>query len=206
MRTTPLLAIVLIVSLAAVSLAHTASSGPEDPGAVDRWLVLEAGLDGDVRSKIVPAQPHHGGGGHDPLNAHADGWFHCSIQVAPLDDGCFSGGNHGWYAPGDSIVHRLFVPVCPGGGCFVGTLTTHISSSSSHWTFSCDIIWISVIGGILNAPGTPEVEQAYDWTCQTQGTGDPTGDTFRHHCETQAHPDNGQLAGFWDCGMRYDKW
>lgn len=213
MRTAPLLATLLAVALAGVGLSAPLSTGIDvqtaatDVPQIQGWLVLEQAGDGPVEAHVLPATPHHGGSGGSVVDAYASGYWHCGIQVAPLDDECTSGPWDGSYDGGTNIHHRLFVPICPGG-CFLGTLTSILGSNGETRTFSCDIVWASVASNVAwgvdpgHQDGGPIQGPGYQWTCSASG-GIQEAEPFQHVCSADPHPSNGQLAGFWDCGVIY---
>ncbi len=211
MRTAPLLAIILAVALAGVGLAAPLSTGTgiqtpaTDGPQIDGWLVLEKAAGEPVEANVVPATPHHGGGG-SVVDAYANGYAHCGIQVAPLDVECKSGSNDGHYGGGTDIRHQLFVPICPSG-CFVGTLTSILGANGVTRTFTCDIVWASLAsdGAAIAGLDLQDGEQAgtgYQWTCDSSG-GIQENVPFQHLCTADEHPSHGELAGFWDCGVTY---
>lgn len=206
MRTAPLLTLILTVALAGISLAGPVAEST-DTLQVEGWLVLEKRGDQPAEAHVLRATPQHGGSGGPVLDAYAEGYAHCGLQVAPVDDACRSGPYDGYYPEASSIHHRLFVPICPSG-CFVGTLTSVLGGDGDTRTFSCDIVWASVASDAsrLAAPsedaeGDPD-GTGYQWSCQASG-GIPAGVPFQHVCTADEHPEHGELAGIWDCGLYY---
>lgn len=212
MRTAPLLATLMAVALAGVSLAAPLTTGTDvqttgtDVPQIQGWLVLEKAGDGPVEARVVPATPHHGGGG-SLLEGYASGYGHCGLQIAPVDDACTSGSNDGSYSGGTNIHHRFFVPICPSG-CFVGTLTSILGSSGETRTFTCDIVWASVASNTIWTVDPDQQEDdpiqgpGYQWTCESSGA-IQENEPFQHLCTADEHPGYEQLAGFWDCGVTY---